>query len=276
MGIVDGVINGIVGMATLQAQMNANETARLDQLHYYNDQKLWNSPEYQMNLRRLAGLNPYGDFPIGSVGQPTPVNLAQGVGEITGNMMSAFGSAADRYLQKLSYKLEVKRLQLENKKLDKDLEAIDTSNALKSSQTIYQDLVNVLTANTMDSKMQYSKAEAEDMLNRAFISSSQASHQDALLDAQVNQIMSLIGLQDAQKANVRYQTNTLLPEQLKIQQRAAEDTHNLSVEDLARKQLDNSDIKAIDSILENIGQSNNDGLKNFLKVILMVFKNMKK
>lgn len=165
------VMNGIsslgglaLGIAQLVMQKNANKQAREDQYYFYNDQKNWQSPANQMRLRKLAGLNPYGDFTTGSVGQPTPVNLAAGTAEAAGLMANSMSQGVAQHFNYLAQKIALKQLNLEEKRVDNDTKIADANAKLLANKNLYQELINFITDNTKGNAIQMSSLQVESLI----------------------------------------------------------------------------------------------------------------
>lgn len=165
------ILNGIsslgglaLGIAQLVMQKNANKQARQDQFYFYNDQKAWQSPANQMHLRELAGLNPYGDFTTGSVGQPTPVNLAAGTAEAAGLMANSMSQGVAQHFNYLAQKIALKQLNLEEKRVENDTKIADANSKLLANKNLYQELINFITDNTKGNAIQMSSLQIEQVL----------------------------------------------------------------------------------------------------------------
>lgn len=165
------IMNGIsslgglaLGISQLVMQKNANKQAREDQYYFYNDQKNWQSPANQMRLRQLAGLNPYGDFTTGSVGQPTPVNMAAGTAEAAGLMANSMSQGVAQHFNYLAQKIALKQLNLEEKRVDNDTKIADANAKLLANKNLYQELINFITDNTKGNAIQMSSMQVESLI----------------------------------------------------------------------------------------------------------------
>lgn len=209
------ILNFALGAANLAYTAHANNQQRQDQLMMYNN----TMPARQMELRRAAGLNPYGD--IGQVGAnvPTPVNTAAGVSEGFAQMQDSLNNARQFKLDKLQYVLNTERLknditktEIEKQRLQKDLDFIQeqtenlrANTAFVKSRTTYQDLENYVYNLTKDNRVSMSNYEIQQMqenirnlvTNNEFLPLILAASL-AKSDAEVKQIFSNIELNKAQ------------------------------------------------------------------------------
>lgn len=170
---VGGISNAVssigglaLGIAQLVMQSKANKQAREDQFYFYNDQKNWQDPSNQMRLRRLAGLNPYGDFSTGSVGQPTPVNMSQGIAEATGLMANSMNQGVAQHFNYMAQKIAIKQLELEEKRVENDTKIADANAKLLGSKNLYQEFLNFIADNTKGNQITLSNLDVEEALQR--------------------------------------------------------------------------------------------------------------
>lgn len=193
------IMNGIsslgglaLGISQLVMQKNANKQAREDQYYFYNDQKNWQSPANQMRLRQLAGLNPYGDFTTGSVGQPTPVNMAAGTAEAAGLMANSMSQGVAQHFNYLAQKIALKQLNLEEKRVDNDTKIAEQNAKLLANKNLYQEIMNFIADNTKGNSVQMSNLEVEQMLQNLIYQGKVNQWYDSSKKAELQQVLENI------------------------------------------------------------------------------------
>ena len=193
------IMNGIsslgglaLGISQLVMQKNANKQAREDQYYFYNDQKNWQSPANQMRLRQLAGLNPYGDFTTGSVGQPTPVNMAAGTAEAAGLMANSMSQGVAQHFNYLAQKIALKQLNLEEKRVENDTKIAEANAKLLANKNLYQELINFITDNTKGNAIQMSSLQVESLIQDLITKTKTNQWYDISKQAELSHILEQI------------------------------------------------------------------------------------
>lgn len=137
-----------LGIASLILQRRANEQARADQRWYWEQQL----PANVMMQRRIAGLSPYGDFPVGS--QPSnPVNLSEGMPEAITGMQNSLRHGVDKAFETISQRIALKQLKLEEKRVNNDTLLANANESLIRANVTARNIQNYVDELSKDAKV---------------------------------------------------------------------------------------------------------------------------
>lgn len=242
-----GTANFALGLGSLISSIKANKQARADQMYFYEDQKNWNSPANQMNLRRLAGLSPYSDFTAGSVGQPTPVNQAAGIPESLSLMQKGQENAFNAIATRIAYK----QLNLQEKKVDNETKITDVRSRLLSSQNLYQEIMNFIAEETKGDRINITKAELQDLLNNVQYGTIRNEYASELYSKQIDNLIEDFLLKRENRKYISKDYNLRERSVINESLRTSADVSKTE-EELKRMRWDNASLDALDQLIEDI------------------------
>ena len=266
-----GTANFALGLGSLISSIKANKQARADQMYFYEDQKKWNSPEYQMQLRQLAGLSPYSDFTAGSVGQPTPVNQATGIPE----SISLMQKGQENAFNAIATRIALKQLKLQEKKVDNDTKIADVRSKLLGSQNLYQEIMNFIAEETKGDRINITKAELQELLNNVQYGAVRNEYASELYSKQIDDLIEDIL---SKRENRKYVSKDydLRKRSVDIDSsRASADVSKIE-EELKRMRWDNSALDALDQLIENVDKDSkySKTFKGLLRGALNIVKTL--
>lgn len=278
------VVNSI---GAVWSQAAANDQQRADQMYYYKDSQMWNSPANQMYLRGIAGLNPYSQYSAGNSSPVNAVNTGQGLQEALGQMSLAARLIGEKRFNRIAQQIALKQLHLTELKTDADI--AQTNQYIKNlEQTNFSLLLsNLFNQNVMPYNIQTAE-------NNANIGKADVIIKNLTAKYSEEQIQAAIDLLVQQAANQKAQAVAKPKEVFIAQQNANANTKNAETnegslnlnrskwsmeEELLWQQIraakwDNAQLTAMENLVENSGMSDDD--KYALKLLLDFLRNLAK
>lgn len=258
--------------------INANRM-REDQRYYYEDQKQWNSPANQMRLRAQAGLNPYSDFTTTPIQQPGVIDGSSGINSAMSNLSTSINSAANKVFERLSQKIALKQLQLQEKKIDVESKKTEKESELLDKKVSYQEFLNGLESQLAPYRLSQAQYTSDSLYWDSLLKQFNWDTAGDLFSANLEKIFSEIGLNNQQSKSLK--SNTTLNwkrfediEKEDLQLRKNKDKRDESLFNLesTQREFNQSLIKMIDEVEKSIKPTGKPALDNMIKFGLLGLK----
>lgn len=265
-----GAISAGSGLLGAILSYRSNQDLQSLQKQIYLDEYNRNTPQWTVANKQAAGLNPYGDISsFGSVPVPNFQSAAAGVPESLGLMSQGLNQITDTYFGKLSYRIQKKQLELEEKSLDYELKNLEARTQGQNLDNVFKEIQNYIANATKDDKVKLSDTELQNALEnlsqliiRGDYLEDNLKNSNELLDSQIKYVLS-------QVSSNNYDTNIYKPGLLKIQQDVEARNKEIYETSKESSKFDTMAKTEFNKMIQNIDNSKmNPTAKGILKVLL--------